>query len=247
MDFAKQKTEGESGINGYRSLYSERCPLFCGRGGEASDIFCAALSLTRLRRELPPGVSLGLSVLFVWCVPEGFVGVACQGQSLRLPSAATVSLRLGHTRALTTHCVVIHYPRAASLPLHKGGTVGSPFIPCVTVLFAPTIASLREGGGFCEAKDGRRERNKRLSIVIFRALSFVCGRGGEASDIFCAALSLSHLRCQLSPGESLGLSVLFVWCVTVLFAGIVHCTREENRLRRANGQLPLAIVGGHVQ
>ena len=89
MDFAKQKTEGESGINGYRSLYSERCPLFCGRGGEASDIFCAALSLTRLRRELPPGVSLGLSVLFVWCVPEGFVGVACQGQSLRLPSAAT--------------------------------------------------------------------------------------------------------------------------------------------------------------
>jgi len=55
------------------------------------------------------------------------------------------------------------------------------FIRCVTVGFAPTIASLREGGGFCEAKDGRRERNKRLSIVIFRALSFVCGRGGEAS------------------------------------------------------------------
>ena len=101
----------------------------CGRGGEASDIFCAALSLTRLRRELPPGVSLGLSVLFVWCVPVGFVGVARQGQSLRLPSAATVSLRLGHTRALTTHCVVIHYPRAASLPLHKGGmSSGHPFI-----------------------------------------------------------------------------------------------------------------------
>ena len=104
------------------------------------------------------------------------------------------------------------------------------FIRWVTVLFAPTIASLREGGGFCEAKDGRRERNKRLSIVIFRALSFVCGRGGEASDIFCAALSLSHLRCQLSPGESLGLSVLFVRCVTILFAGIVHCTREGRPL-----------------
>ena len=68
------------------------------------------------------------------------------------------------------------------LPLHKGGmSSGHPLIRWVTVLFAPSIASLREGGGFCEAKDGRRERNKRLSIVIFRALSFVCGRGGEAS------------------------------------------------------------------
>ena len=45
MDFAKQKTEGESGINGYRSLYSERYPLFCGRGGEASDVFlCRTLT-----------------------------------------------------------------------------------------------------------------------------------------------------------------------------------------------------------
>ena len=132
-------------------------------------IFCAALSLSHLRCQLSPGESLGLSVLFVWCVPEGFVGVACQGQSLRLPSAATVSLRLGHTRALTTHCVVIHYPRAASLPLHKGGMVGEsvhsvgnriisrfccffggskpppyrlggkPFIRWVTVLFADSV------------------------------------------------------------------------------------------------------------
>ena len=30
---------------------------------------------------------------------------------------ATVSLRLGHARALTPHRGVIHYPRAASLPL----------------------------------------------------------------------------------------------------------------------------------
>ena len=37
--------EGESGINGYRSLYSEHCPLFCGRGGEASDVFlCRTLT-----------------------------------------------------------------------------------------------------------------------------------------------------------------------------------------------------------
>ena len=114
------------------------------------------------------------------CVTVMFAGVACQGQSLRLPSAATVSLRLGHTRALTTHCVVIHYPRAASLPLHKGGmSSGHPFIRWVTVLFAPTIASLREGGGFCEAKDGRRERNKRLSIVIFRALPVVLWTRGR--------------------------------------------------------------------
>ena len=89
VDFAKQKTEGESGINGYRSLYSEHYPSFAGEGVKRVIFFCAALSLTRLRRELSPGESLGLSVLFVWCVPVGFVGVACQGQSLRQPSAAT--------------------------------------------------------------------------------------------------------------------------------------------------------------
>ena len=37
--------------------------------------------------------------------------------SLRLPP---VSLRLGHTRALTPHCGVIHSPRAASLPTGEG-------------------------------------------------------------------------------------------------------------------------------
>ena len=67
--------EGESGINGYRSLYSERCPLFCGRGGETSDIFCAALSLSHLRCQLSPGESLGLSVLFVRCVTARFAHI----------------------------------------------------------------------------------------------------------------------------------------------------------------------------
>ena len=38
--------EGESGINGYRSLYSERCPLFCGRGGETS-VDCLYRTLTQ--------------------------------------------------------------------------------------------------------------------------------------------------------------------------------------------------------
>ena len=33
---------------------------------------------------------------------------------------ATVSLRLGHAMALTTHCVVIHYHGAASLPIGRG-------------------------------------------------------------------------------------------------------------------------------
>ena len=87
----------------------------------------------------PPPYRLGEKSL-IRCVPVGFVGVARQGQSLRLPSAATVSLRLGHTRALTTHCVVIHYPRAASLPLHKGGmSSGHPFIRCVTVWFVGIV------------------------------------------------------------------------------------------------------------
>ena len=45
--------------------------------------------------------------------------------------------------------------------------------------------------------------------------------------IVCNALSLSHLRCQLSPGESLGLSVLFVWYVTVGFAGVGSYCREH--------------------
>ena len=39
--------------------------------------------------------------------------------------------------------------------------------------------------------------------------------------IACNALSFSHLRCQLPPGGSLGLRVLFVRCVSVLFVGIV--------------------------
>ena len=96
MDFAKQKTEGESGINGYRSLYSERCPLFCGRGGETSDIFCAALSFSHLRCQLPPGGSLGLSVLFVRCVSVLFVGIECYSREEKqiTPCKRTIAVRL---------------------------------------------------------------------------------------------------------------------------------------------------------
>ena len=45
------------------------------------------------------------------------------GRELPLPSAirlTPVSLRLGHARVLTTHRVVIHYARAASLPQGEG-------------------------------------------------------------------------------------------------------------------------------
>ena len=47
-------------------------------------------------------------------------------------------------------------------------------------------ASLREGGGFCEAKDGRSLRKYRIFIKIY-----------------IHALSLSQLRWQLPPGGSL--------------------------------------------
>jgi len=93
------------------SYFFDKLVLFCGK-------FAGAPENYALRPHVSP-----TDDLFILCVPVGFVGVSCQGQSLRLPSAATVSLRLGHTRALTTHCVVIHYPRAASLPLHNGGVV----------------------------------------------------------------------------------------------------------------------------
>ena len=45
------------------------------------------------------------------------------------------------TRSRFGSCVInaIHYQNAASLPLHKGGTVGSPLIRWVTVLFADTV------------------------------------------------------------------------------------------------------------
>ena len=69
-------------------------------------------------------------------------------------------------------------------------------------------AIVRLYGGNCFSS--RFVRNRGVCVPVK-----FCGRGGEASDIFCAALSLSHLRCQLSPGGSLGLSVLFVRCVTV--------------------------------
>ena len=77
VDFAKQKTEGESGINGYRSLYSEYYPSFAGEGVKRVMFFCAALSLSHLRCQLPPGESLGLNVLFVSCVTVLFVDSVC--------------------------------------------------------------------------------------------------------------------------------------------------------------------------
>ena len=61
---------------------------------------------------------------------------------------------------------------------------------------------------------------------------------------FCAALSLSHLRCQLPPGGSLGLSVLFVRCVSVLFAGIVHCTREEKQITPCKRTIAVRLLSG---
>ena len=62
---------------------------------------------------------------------------------------ATVSLWLGHARALTPHCGVIHSPRAASLPL-GGRLLVSPIITQIgrenklsAEIFVPIISPLR--------------------------------------------------------------------------------------------------------
>ena len=71
-----------------------------------------------------------------------------------LPS---VSLRLGHARVLTVHRTVIHYARAASLPI-KGKAYGgiSPQSRCARQLplqqgepFAGDREAFCERGGFC--------------------------------------------------------------------------------------------------
>ena len=136
---------------------------------------------------------VGAIALLIRWVTVRFVGVVYQGQSLRQPSAATVSLRLGHTRAQ-------HYPRAASLPLHNGGVV----------------------------------RGHRLFGEL--PVGFV-GEGVKRVLIVYAALSLSHLRCQLSPGESLGLSVLFVRCVTILQKRSAPYAKEGGTDSKASDEL----------
>ena len=62
---------------------------------------------------------------------------------------ATVSLWLGHARALTPHCGVIHSPRAASLPL-GGRLLVSPILTQIgrenkfsAEIFVPIISPLR--------------------------------------------------------------------------------------------------------
>ena len=62
---------------------------------------------------------------------------------LQSPNGASVSLRLGHTRALTMHCIVIHYPRAASLPL-GGSSSEIRAQRCSVALHKPSPAG--EGG-----------------------------------------------------------------------------------------------------
>ena len=77
--------------------------------------------------------------------------IASHAGSFRHAPRATVSLRLGHARALTPHRGVIHYPRAASLPL--GGRllcavllriVGSGFCPIMRglprAMLAPDVS-----------------------------------------------------------------------------------------------------------
>ena len=64
--------------------------------------------------------------------------------------------------------------------------------------------------------------------------------------IFYAALSLSHLRCQLSPGESLGLSVLFVRCVSVLFVGIECYSREEKQITPSKRTIAVRLLSAGI-
>jgi len=111
--------------------------------------------------------------------PWGFVGVACQGQSLRQPSAATVSLRLGHTRAQ-------HYPRAASLPLHKGGmSSGHPLIRCVTVVFADIICLQGSICLICFANQTRYVASRQSDMQRQSLCSIYLLCNGTANSICC--------------------------------------------------------------
>ena len=62
--------------------------------------------------------------------------------------------------------------------------------------------------------------------------------------IVCNALSFSHLRCQLPPGGSLGLSVLFVRCVSVLFVGIECYSREEKQITPSKRTIAVRLLSG---
>ena len=63
------------------------------------------------------------------------------------------------------------------------------------------------------------------------------GEGVKRELIVYAALSLSHLRCQLSPGESLGLSVLFVRWVTILQKRSAPYAKEGGTDSKASDEL----------
>jgi len=58
------------------------------------------------------------------------------------------------------------------------------------------------------------------------------------------ALSFSHLRCQLPPVGSLGLSVLFVRCVSVLFVGIECYSREEKQITPSKRTIAVRLLSG---
>ena len=62
--------------------------------------------------------------------------------------------------------------------------------------------------------------------------------------IVCTALSLSHLRCQLSPGESLGLSVLFVRWVTVWFVGVVCFFTGGKQITPSKRTIAVRLLSG---
>ena len=54
-----------------------------------------------------------------------------------------VSLRLGHARVLTTHCVVIHCARAASLPREAISSTKGGFLPPTADLTEKSHSLLR--------------------------------------------------------------------------------------------------------
>ena len=54
------------------------------------------------------------------------LGTIVSEQPSQSAVADSVSLRLGHGSALTSHCDVIHSLAAASLPVGKGGTRSVP-------------------------------------------------------------------------------------------------------------------------
>ena len=64
--------------------------------------------------------------------------------------------------------------------------------------------------------------------------------------IVCNALSFSHLRCQLPPGGSLGLSVLFVRCVSVLFVGIECYSREEKQITPSKRTIAVRLLSAGI-